>query len=42
MYLKFPSILAGDGSLTSYLVLAGIILIVVAILTFVFRRMADE
>ncbi|MEO0734382.1 MAG: hypothetical protein AAFZ52_16215 [Bacteroidota bacterium] len=42
MYLKFPSILAGDGSLTSYLVLAGIIFVVAAVLTYVFRRMAEE
>ncbi|MEM1357761.1 MAG: hypothetical protein AAGF89_06160 [Bacteroidota bacterium] len=42
MFLEFPSLLAGDGSLVSYLVLVGILLLVAAVLTFVFRRMGEE
>ena len=43
LFLKFPPILAGNGDATSYLVLAGIILLVGAIFYFVYRTMqADQ
>lgn len=42
LFLKFPSILAGNGDATSYLVLAGILLLVGAIFYFVYRTMQAD
>ncbi|MBC6992974.1 hypothetical protein QWY85_13925 [Neolewinella lacunae] len=40
--LKFPSLLAGEGSLASWLVLAAILLLVAGVFTFVFRSMRER
>lgn len=39
MFLKFPSILAGNGSLTSYVVLLAILALVIGVLWFVYRQL---
>ena len=42
MLLKFPPLLAGNGSLESYLVLALILALVIGVLFFVFRLLNRE
>jgi len=42
LFLKFPSILAGNGDATSYLVLVGILLLVGAIFLFVYRTLQAD
>ena len=39
MFLKFPPILAGNGSFSSYVVLAVIVAVVIGVLWFVFSRL---
>jgi len=42
LYLKFPSVLAGNGDATAYLVLAAILLLVGSIFFYVYRLMREE
>ncbi|NJC24972.1 hypothetical protein [Neolewinella antarctica] len=42
MFLKFPSILAGNGSATSYVVLAVILLLVIGVLYFIFNLLSQN
>ncbi|WP_157501133.1 hypothetical protein [Lewinella sp. 4G2] len=42
MFLKFPPILAGNGSTSSYIVLALIIAVVAAVGIFVFRQLGKD